>query len=217
MTAIARMPIRVTRRFLLLSGGTAIAACSVSACSNLVGPPPSPLIYVLEPSLPPPAPAQPVKWQLAVSLPRAQASLDTMRIALRRTPAMLDYYADAAWSDRLPILLQDLLVESFERSRRIVGVARDTSGIAANYRLDTELRQFEARYDQADTAPRIMIRLEAKLAGLPARNIVGSLAVTQEAQAQRNDLASIIAAFNAAGASALQQIVEWTFRELPTG
>jgi hypothetical protein len=55
--------------------------------------------------------------------------------------------------------------------------------------------------------------LASTFVALPARNIVGSLAVMQEAQAQRNDLDSIVAAFNEAGGSAL----EWTFRELAMG
>jgi len=58
--------------------------------------------------------------------------------------------------------------------------------------------------------------LASTFVALPARNIVGSLAVMQEAQAQRNDLDSIVAAFNEAG-GALQQVVEWTFREQAMG
>jgi hypothetical protein len=50
--------------------------------------------------------------------------------------------------------------------------------------------------------------LASTFVALPARNIVGSLAVMQEAQAQRNDLDS---------GAALQQVVVWTFRELAMG
>jgi len=55
--------------------------------------------------------------------------------------------------------------------------------------------------------------LASTFVALLARNIVGSLAVMQEAQAQRNDLDSIVATFNEAGGSAL----EWTFREQAMG
>jgi ABC-type uncharacterized transport system auxiliary subunit len=59
--------------------------------------------------------------------------------------------------------------------------------------------------------------MEAKLTVLPQRNILSSWTVTQEAQAQRNDIESIVLAFNQAGGSALQEIVDRTFRELPAG
>jgi len=206
----------VTRRFFITTGGTGFAAL-LAGCGNLIGPPPSPPIYVLEPRLPGAMQGAPVMWQLSIALPRAQASLDTMRIALRKMPSMLDYYADAAWTDRLPLVMQDLLVESFERSGRIAGVARDTSGIAASYRLDTELREFEAHYDQADAAPRIVVAPRGEACRAPGAQHHRELGVTEDAQSARNDLDSVISAFNQAGGAALQRIVEWTFKELPVG
>lgn len=206
------------RRSVLKGLGGSAAACLVTACGSLLSAPkPPPPLYVLAPMMPGPMAGMRVKWQLSVALPNAQASLNTPRIALSMTPTMLDYYADAAWTDRLPLLVQDLLIESFEHSGKITGVARDTAGIAANYRLDTEMRQFEAHYDQADTAPRVVVRLEAKLASLPDRNIVDSLSVNHEAQAAKNDLNSIVTAFNEASGAALQEIVNWTLRALPSG
>jgi len=213
------IPLALTHRSAIAVGVVMnMAACIVSGCGSLIEPPPPPQLYVLAPSMGPAAePGPRVKWQLSVSLPAARANLDTSRIALRKTLTMMDYFADAAWTDRLPLVVHDLLIESFSHTRKIVGVARDTAGIAANYRLDTEMREFEAHYDQADVAPRIVVRLEAKLVALPERNIIYSLAVTQEAPAARNDLDSIVVAFNQAGGSALKQIVDWTFRELPAG
>src|SRR5262249_41363211 len=191
----------------------------VGGCGSLgkvIGPPPAPKLYVLAP--PPTALSAlgpRVKWQLAVSLPLARANLDTARIALNKMQIMMDYYADAAWTDRLPLLVQDLLIECFEHSGKITGVARDTLGIAANYRIDTELRQFEAHYDREDAAPRVIVRIEAKLTILPERNIINSWTVTEEVQSQRNDIQSIVIAFNKAGGSALQALVDRTFSELP--
>ncbi len=219
MTAVSATKLPVMRRRSVLKGiGATPAAWVLAGCGSLLPRPKEPPpLYVLAPMMPEPMRGARVKWQLAVALPNAQASLNTPRIALSMTPTMLDYYADAAWTDRLPLLVQDLLIESFEHSGKITGVARDTAGIAANYRLDTEMRQFEARYDQPDAAPRVVVRLDAKLAALPERNIVGSLSVMQEAQAEKNDLKSVVMAFNQASGAALQEIVNWTFRALPAG
>ena len=205
----------VTRRSLLVSSGNLfVASCVVSACSSLLPAPKTLPIYVLEPHLSA-VPAGPLfNSQLVVALPRAEASLDTSRIALRKMPAMLDYYADAAWTDRLPIVMQDLLIGCFESSGRMVGIGRDDSGIAANYRLETELRQFEAHYVQADSAPRVVVQLDAHLIALPSETIVARTAIMQTAQTHKNDLNDIILSFDEATGSTLDQIVNWTFSEL---
>jgi cholesterol transport system auxiliary component len=82
-----------------------------------------------------------------VGAPDAPASLDTERIALSRTPNTMDYFANAAWSDRVPVLVQRLLIQTFDASNRIVAVDRDTTGLENDYVLQTEIRDFEARYD----------------------------------------------------------------------
>ena len=211
-----RTALPVSRRFLLASGGhVLIASCVISGCGSLLPTPKTLPIYVLEPPLPTVPAGSRVNWQLAVALPRAQASLDTIRIALRKPSPILDYYADAAWPDRLPLLLQDLLIGSFVRSGRILGVGRDDSGIAANYRLETELLNFEAHYDQENTAPQVQVQFEASLVSLPARTIVARTTVIESASATKNDLSDIVISFDHAAAMTLGRIVDWTFKQLP--
>ena len=206
----------LTRRLLLASSGNAFLFSSlIAGCSSLLPTPKALPIYVLEPPLSAEPAQTRVNWQLAVAPPHAHASLDTARIALRRMPQILDYYADAAWPDRLPVLIQDLLIGCFVRSGRILGVGRDDSGITANYRLETELANFEAHYDQADSAPQVVVQFDASLVSLPTRTIIARTAVMERVAAMKNNLGDIVMSFNRATAAALEQIVVWTFRELP--
>ena len=122
----------------------------------------------------------------------------------------MDYYANAAWDDRLPLLLQKLLLETFDMSGRIVSVGRDTAGFETDYLLQTEVRNFEAHYDTPEGAPKIMVSLQAKLARLTQRDIVGTLNATHEAQASANNLDSIVLAFDEATAPAVAEIAAWT-------
>ena len=96
----------------------ALAACG--SLDKLVGPPDAPQIYALRPAL---SPAQPpggkVSWALAIQKPSAAGNLDSARIALARNGMQLDYYAKAAWPDRLPDLVQTALLAGFEASGRI--------------------------------------------------------------------------------------------------
>jgi cholesterol transport system auxiliary component len=60
-----------------------------------------------------------------------------------------------------------------------------------------------------------MVAIQARLARMPQREIVGSLNATQQAQAASNNLDSIVLAFNQASAAALAQIVTWALAAPP--
>ena len=200
-------PPLLDRRHVILAGGAAL----LSACGSLqlIPTPPTQQLYLLRPRIMPPM-GSPVAWRLAVAIPDATASLNTTRIALSRSATTMDYYANAAWDDRLPLLLQKLLLETFDMSGRIVSVGRDTAGFETDYLLQTEVRNFEAHYDTPDGAPKIMVSLQAKLARLTQRDIVGTLNATHEAQASANNLDSIVLAFDEATAPAVAEIAAWT-------
>jgi|HubBroStandDraft_1064217.scaffolds.fasta_scaffold00843_12 cholesterol transport system auxiliary component len=197
------------RRFLALSG----ASLLVAGCTDLLGQHPPPQLFLLsapqrfDPDLPS------VHWQLVVSEPVAAQSLDTARIALSRSPARLDYFADSAWTDRAPSVIQGLIIESFENTGKIIAVGRFAGDLRADYVLQTELRSFEAHYDGGpEQPPKILVRIEAKLVRMPDREIIGNTTWVQEAAPARNDIDSIVAGFDEAQGSVLKRLVEWTLR-----
>jgi cholesterol transport system auxiliary component len=200
-----------TRRGILVGG----AAMTLAGCGGggLIGPPsPAPQIYVLHPEFGPVADAAAVGWQLVVATPVAAASLDTERIALERAPNIMDYYASSQWPDRLPVLIQSLLVEALEKSGKIRAVGRETEGIRADYVLESEIRDFEAFYAVADTPPNIRVTITAKLLAALSHELVATTQASQQARAAANDMANITAAFTRAAGSALGDIVGWVLR-----
>jgi cholesterol transport system auxiliary component len=202
-----RAGIPILDRRQLVLGASAVLAAGCGGI-QLLPKPMTPQLYVLRPQLMTPMGA-PVRWRLAVGTPDAPASLDTERIALTRSTTTMDYFANAAWNDRAPLLLERLLIQAFEQSGRIMAVTRDTAATESDYLLQTEIRGFEAHYDSPDGAPQIMVAIQARLARMPQRDIVGSLNATQQAQAASNSLDSIVLAFDQATAAALAQIVNW--------
>jgi cholesterol transport system auxiliary component len=195
------------RRTMILAAGASL----LSGCGSiqLIPQPMQPQLYVLRPVLAPAMGAR-VPWRLSVAPPDAPASLDTARIALSRSPTTMDYFANAAWNDRVPLIVQRLLIEAFDASNRIVAVDRDTAGTENDYLLETEIRDFEARYATPEGAPEIVVSIQAKLTRMPQRQIVNSLAVVQRAQASANNLDSIVSAFDSATGAAIAQIAAWT-------
>jgi cholesterol transport system auxiliary component len=202
----AAWPILDRRQIVLGAGAIWLSGCG---SVQLLPAPMAPQLYVLRPQAMPPMGA-PVRWRLSVGVPDAPASLDTARIALMRSPTTMDYFANAAWNERVPLIVQRLLIQTFDASNRIVSVDRDTAGLETDYLLETDIRDFEARYATPDGAPEIAIGIQAKMARMPEREIVGSLSVTQQAQASGNNLDSIVLAFHQATGAAIVQIASWT-------
>lgn len=203
----------VDRRRLLAAGAATgfLASCS----GGLLGPSQPPLqIYVLRPQFQRMAgsASPPVLWQLAVALPDAPQSLQTQRIALVRG-GTLDYFADAQWTDATPRLLQSLLVQAFETSARITGVAPESEGLHADYIVETEIRNFEAQYAD-DGPPNVVVSINARLLAADG-HVLGTLLVSHEAQAVQNALPAIIEAFAKATGDCFNAIAPWALQTPP--
>src|SRR3546814_20608735 len=106
--------------------GTPVALASIgilfalAGCAQLVpGQGPAPLLYTLTPKSTYGNDAPTVGWQLTLEVPFASAALNTTRIAVQPTPTSFKYYARAGWTDVAPLMVQTLMVESFQTSKRI--------------------------------------------------------------------------------------------------
>jgi len=155
-----------------------------------------------------------VFWQLAVDAPVAAANLNTGRIAIAMSPTSSDYYAKAAWVDRAPLMVQTRIVDSFENSRKIVAVARESIGLRANYLLQSDLRNFEAHYHYGGT-PIVRVRLVAKLVRMPDRQIIAVSTFERCVRARADKVPKVVEAFDKALGSVMKRLVTWTLRTPP--
>ncbi|MGH6948783.1 MAG: ABC-type transport auxiliary lipoprotein family protein [Kiloniellales bacterium] len=190
---------------LLAPGLLGLGACQLPVPGQ--GPPPT--LYRLTPksTFSPDLPT--VDWQLLLEVPVADAGLSTTRIALQHSATKLEYYARASWIDSAPLMLQTLMVESFENSRHIVAVGRESVGLRPDFVLKTELREFQAEYFEPG-APKVHVVLNAKLVKMPERVIIGSESFEALSVADLDDMEAIIAAFDDALGKVLKRLVEWT-------
>jgi cholesterol transport system auxiliary component len=164
------------------------------------------------------------RWQLVVEPPIAAAGLSSARIALKRHLLRLEYYAQAAWTDTTPTMIQTLIIESFENSGRIVSVGRTSAGLRSDYVLQTSLREFQAEYSNKGLAkkamdksenknaagPTVRVSINAKLVKMPDRTIIASRTFDHVVIANSNGMEEIVAAFDDALGKALKRIVQWT-------
>ncbi|HEY4078208.1 MAG TPA: ABC-type transport auxiliary lipoprotein family protein [Rhizomicrobium sp.] len=198
---------QIERRLFLIGA----SALSLSACGNLLGPPDAGSIYTVRPTFPPaPAQTEKVGWALAVMRPDASGGLDTDRIALIQADGTMDYFAKATYPDRLPATVQRALLDGFETSGRITGVAREQDALHTDYNLLTEVKDFEAKYNAPDAVPSVTVVLNAKLTTSHSRRIVNSFITTQTINATANSTAAVTQALSQALGAAVTAIVNWT-------
>ncbi len=155
-----------------------------------------------------------VYWQLAVEVPAAASNLNTGRIAIAMTPTSSDYYANAAWTDRAPLMVQTRIVDSFENTRKIVAVARESIGIRSNYVLQADLRNFEALYYYGKP-PIVRVRIIAKLVRMPDRQIISVGSFERCVRAGADSVPKVVQAFDQALGSVIKRLVAWTLRTPP--
>jgi cholesterol transport system auxiliary component len=155
-----------------------------------------------------------VYWQLAVEVPAAAANLNTGRMAIAFAPTSTDYYAKVAWTDRAPLMVQTRIVDSFENTRKIVAVARESIELRANYVLQPDLRNFEALY-YFGQPPIVRVRIIAKLVRMPDRQIIGVGSFERCVRARADKVPKVIEAFDQALGSVMKRLVAWTLRTPP--
>ncbi len=193
-----------SRRIFLLGG----ASLALAGCGDLLGPPPSAPIYVIEaPVTLPPLPRLP--WSLSVMRPTAPAALSTERIPLIQPELTLDYYANANLPDTIPDLVQAALVAAFEKSGALAGVAREADALHADYDLFLDIKDFELRYAAKDGVPEALVNLTARLVTAHGRAVAGATTVTQRLPASANSVTAATAALGQALGAAAAGIVIW--------
>jgi cholesterol transport system auxiliary component len=187
-----------------------LAALALTGCVGdiLPKPPPPPALYRLTAASDFPSGAVLAPIQLQIDIPRAEAALDTTRIALSRSATTLDYFADAAWTDRLPVVIQAQLLASFQNAHRIVALG-GTGGAAQNDAvLVIELRHFEAQYGGSGP-PQWRIELAADLIAATDRKVIATRLFTGSATVPENNMTAIVDGADQAWRGVATQIVGW--------
>jgi cholesterol transport system auxiliary component len=174
-----------------------IAGALLGGCSILGGNKTPSTIYAPDPRVQADPSWPAVDWQLTLSPPTAGRMVDSQRIAVRPTPGELQVYKGAVWAKSPSEQVTDTVLHALEDSGKIPAVARQGSGITADYKLVMDLRRFEADYAGA-TVPKATIEVSAKLLHASDQDIVASHVFLQAVPAAGTDVAAVTQAFDQA-------------------
>jgi cholesterol transport system auxiliary component len=195
------------RRVLGLCGGLT-AGVILPAC-GLVDPPPPPRQFRLAPRPTFPDGLPQVSWSLVVNDPIAERPIDSMRIALLIDDTEYQYYEEADWADRLPLMAGAQMVQAFRDSGHIQVVTGELAGLRSDFVLQTNLRDFQI--DRSGAEPEAAhVVLYVDLFRMPRRDVVGTTRLEGRAPIQGSGIDGVVHAFDAAFADVLTNLVSWT-------
>jgi cholesterol transport system auxiliary component len=153
--------------------------------------------------------------KLIIEVPTATAGLNTARIALRPTATTLEYYARANWIDVVPVMVQNLLTESFDNEGKIDALGQDVFGVPADYALLSHIREFQAEYhQQPERPPEIRVRLQIRLVRLPRRTSLAATSIEHTERAEGTSVDVIVRAFDNAFGKVAKRVIEWTVEQV---
>jgi cholesterol transport system auxiliary component len=198
---------RVKTTILVAAAAVMLGSCSLPDLGS--GPPPD--LYVLSPKSTFPDDIPPVTWQLVVDEPSTGKGIDTDRIAIAPSALEVKYLGGARWADRAPRLIQQLLIQSFENTGKIVSVGRQSIGLRSDFSLKTELREFQAEKTK-EGGTVVRVRLNLKLVRPSLGMIIASQSFESVKPAKSEDVADVVDAFDEAVGAVLKRAVVWAMK-----
>lgn len=200
-----------------LSTSVRLAACAIlvllSGCALLGGKPRDPItVYAPDPRVLADPSWPTVPWQLSMTTPTASRMDDSLRIAVRPTPTEMEVYKGANWAKRPGEMLEDAVLRALEDSGRIPAVARQGSGIAADYKLVLDIRRFESDY-AGQAVPAATIEVNAKLLHAQDQQVVRSQTFLHTQAASSTAVPDVVDAFERALTDVSRDITGWVLTQ----
>lgn len=187
----------------------------LSGCFSLLPKPADPpRIYTLTPKSTFPKDLPELQGLIIIEQPHAGADIETEKITTHLTPHKVDYYNLARWTERAHKMIQTLMVESFENSRKLTAIASDAAKLRSDYLLMTELKEFQTEAYHDPKNIHVHVAINAKLIKMPERKLITSQNFDRTLISPSTKMDDIVATFDKATGKILKKLVIWTIHSI---
>lgn len=186
-----------------------ICASVLSGCSLLSQDEPLPLYTLKSGTV---EPAHVLTDSLAVDMPLSEPSLDTPRIALTPSPYEREYLANGQWPDRLPKVMQEVLLESLSERWGGAYVSRIGAGVQVKYVLQTDIQDFSV-YHLNTPSPEVHLKISFKVLNLRTRKVLAGQIFAGKQQICALTMNGIVEGLNTGLHALLAEAMTWMERE----
>ncbi len=154
----------------------------------------------------PPPPAEAPSWLLVVPEPTTLMGFNTDKILLQPATGESVPVPNAKWSDNLPVLFQEKVIQSFENAGYARSVSRTREGVTGDYQLLIDIRRFHL---STSSEPIAEIDFVAKILGQDGK-IIGAQSFQASSPAKGTDALAYVAAIDEASGKVLSELLAWT-------
>lgn len=151
----------------------------------------------------------PLDWSLRLNKPLASEALAGPRIAVIAQGDVISSYKGARWSDAVPVLLRNRLLDGFQRDGQVQRLSADDSNLQADYELAGELQAFQSEY-RPDGTVEVVIRYDARLVQGRTQRILASKRFEVRQPLADRQVSAVVAGFGSASDQLVGQVVGWT-------
>jgi cholesterol transport system auxiliary component len=155
--------------------------------------------------------------QIVVAEPTATAAVSNDRITVQPTPLEVRFLPGVRWVDRAPLIVQSLLIESYENSGKVEAVGPSAIGLRAEYVIVPDIREFQARLppDAPPNAPlEAHVGINIKIVNEEFDRIIASRSFERFRTSESDAPEDIVFAFDGALGAVMKDIVEWSVRQM---
>ena len=188
----------------------------MSACSLLL--PAEPIDTYLLPSENAPKSASAARASplaLRINKPVSGLRLAGQRIVVLPEADRVSVYKGAQWSDPLPVLVRNRLIDAFRADGRIAHLSSDDKLVLVDMELDADLRAFQVEYPHG--SPEVYIALDARLIDPGLKRVVASRRFEIRQPVQGKEVPQVVGAFGTASDALSAQLVDWVVGHATAG
>lgn len=187
----------------------AVSSLSLAGCAAMVGGiTPAPTTYdLVPPRISTVRAPRPAEFQLVVNEPTAVRSLGSDRLLVKPGADQVSYFKGAAWSDRLPKLVQDRMVQAFQNAGLVKAVGSRTDRLNADIELASQLNAFQIEISQSGAVAHVS--LFVKVIDGNRGVMIDSRAFDAKVSTSATEASEMVAALNQGFDTVLRKIVPW--------
>lgn len=188
--------------------GLSSCLSTASCVSVLPDPEPANAIYRLHmtPEKIEPNAAAPI---VRIDKPIAARLLGSRKIIVSPDAQRLAVASGAEWSDILPNLIQNSLIDRLATRADLNGVL-PSAGARSDFRVHLNVDNFEARFDNGtDNAPLVIVSYSVTFADTETRRLLGTRQFNQSVRAESERVSSIVKGMTRANELAMDEMIVW--------
>jgi len=150
----------------------------------------------------------PVSWSLRVNKPLASDVFNLPRIAVVPEGNQVSTYRGARWTDPVPVLLRNRMLDAFQRDGRVPRLSADDSNLQADYELVGELQAFQSEYTADGIS--VVIRLDARLVEGRSQRILASRHFEVRQPQADKAVPAVVSGLGQVTDRLMAQLLDWT-------